>query len=85
MRRLLIEATWAYRLKPRVSRLLRWRSAKVSEGVKQIAWKAQGPVHSRYVRMQARGKPKNKVLVAMARELVGFIWAAAHQPQLIAE
>lgn len=85
VRRLLIEATWAYRLKPRVSRLLRWRSAKIAEGVKQIAWKAQDRVHSRYLRMLGRGKPKNKVLVAMARELVGFLWAAAHQPRLLAE
>jgi transposase len=85
VRRLLIEATWAYRLKPRVSRLLRWRSAKVDESVKQIAWKAQDRVHSRYNRLLTRGKPKNKVLVAMARELTGFIWAAAQQPRLIAD
>ena len=85
MRRLLIETTWAYRLKPRVSRLLRWRSKQVDEGVKQIAWKAQGRVHSRYIRLLAKGKPKNKVLVAMARELVGFIWAAAQQPRLSAQ
>jgi transposase len=85
VRRLLIEATWSYRLKPRVSRLLRWRSAKVAEGVKQIAWKAQGRVHSRYLRLLVRGKPKNKALVAMARELAGFLWAAAQQPRLIAE
>ena len=85
VRRLLIETAWAYRLKPRVSRLLRYRSAKVDEGVKQIAWKAQVRVHSRYGRMLARGKPKNKVLVAMARELVGFIWAAAQQPRLVAQ
>lgn len=85
VRRLLIETTWSYRLKPRVSRLLRWRSAQVAEEVKQIAWKAQDRVHSRYVRLLARGKPKNKVLVAMARELVGFLWAAAQQPHLIAE
>ena len=85
VRRLLVESTWAYRLKPRVSRLMRWRSKDVAEGVKQIAWKAQGRVHSRYMRLLGKGKPKNKVLVAVARELVGFIWAAAHQPQLLAQ
>jgi len=55
------------------------------ESVKQIAWKAQDRVHSRYNRLLTRGKPKNKVLVAMARELTGFIWAAAQQPRLIAD
>jgi hypothetical protein len=41
-----------------------------------LADRAQQRLHRRYLRMCARGKPHNKVTVAIARELVGFIWAA---------
>ena len=79
----MIEAAWAYRLRPRVSRLLRYRSEKVSPGVREIAWKAQERLHARYCRMLARGKHQNRVIVAVARELVGFIWCIAHEDELV--
>jgi hypothetical protein len=41
----------------------------------RIAWKAQLRLHDRYRRLAATGKPKNVVITAIARELVGFIWA----------
>lgn len=83
VRRLMIEAAWAYRLRPRVSRLLRYRSARIAPGVREIAWKAQKRLHARYCRMLARGKHQNRVIVAVARELVGFIWCIAHEDELI--
>lgn len=75
VRRLLVEAAWAYRYKPRVGRTLRWRSKDLPPELRQIAWKAQVRLHTRYVRMLARGKSRQRTLVAMARELVGFVWA----------
>jgi hypothetical protein len=56
----------------------------VADGVKAIAWKAQRRLHKRYRRLIARGKCKAEVVVAVARELAGFIWAAARQPQYLA-
>jgi transposase len=46
-----------------------------SEEVKEIAWKAQHRLHSRYSKLCAKGKTKQKVVTAVGRELLGFIWA----------
>ena len=54
---------------------LRRRQANASEEVKEIAWKAQHRLHYRYVRLMARGKIKQQVVTAVARELAGFVWA----------
>lgn len=83
VRRLLIEAAWAYRLRPRVSRLMRYRSKHVSPTVREIAWKAQKRLHKRYCSMLARGKHQNRVIVSVARELAGFIWCIARQDELL--
>jgi len=58
-----------------VSGALRKRQEVVSEEVKEIAWKAQHRLHARYRKLTARGKNKGKVITAMGRELLGFIWA----------
>ena len=78
-RRVLGEAAWAYRLPARVGRTLWARQRGVDETILQVAWKAQVRLHGRYVRMRGRGKPKGVVIVAIARELVGFLWAAFHE------
>jgi transposase len=44
-----------------------------------ISWKAQVRLCKRYRRLLARGKHANQVVVAMARELAGFLWAMAKQ------
>jgi transposase len=75
LRRILIEAAWAYRHRPAVKGALRTRQAHVSEEVKAIAWKAQHRLHSRYRTLLARGKCRQQVATAIGRELVGFIWA----------
>ena len=41
-----------------------------------IADEAQRRLTSRYRRLIERGKTPNKVVIAVARELVGFLWAA---------
>jgi transposase len=76
LRRLLVEAAWHYRHRPGVSFRLRERRRGQPPAVISIADRAQHRLHARYQRLQARGKPHNKVVTAVARELVGFLWAA---------
>jgi hypothetical protein len=59
----------------RVSRALRQRRAGQPPRVIAIADKAHRRLSGRYRRMTARGKEHDKVVVAIARELVGFLWA----------
>jgi len=80
-RRALIEAAWAYRLPARVSRFLQKRQQDVSEPVCRMAWKAQLRLCTRYRRLVARGKLKQKVVTAIARELSAFLWAIAKRVQ----
>jgi transposase len=84
-RRVLIEGAWTYRMPARVSRKLHDRLEPLSPVIRDIAWKAQARLCARYRRLAAIGKPKVVVTTAIARELVGFIWAIARvaQPELI--
>lgn len=82
VRRVLTEAAWAYRYRPAMSHAIRKRNEEASPEVQSIAWKAQGRLHGRYKRMMARGKNKQQTVTAVARELVGFVWAVARQAQL---
>ena len=75
LRRIVIEAAWAYRHRPARGRALLKRQQPVSEEVKAIAWKAQHRLHARYRTLTARGKSKQQVVTAIGRELLGFIWA----------
>ena len=75
LRRIVIEAAWAYRHRPAVGDALRKRQASVSTEVKAIAWKAQHRLHARYRALTARGKCRQHVVTALGRELLGFIWA----------
>lgn len=80
-RRLLVEAAWNYRFGPRISKELHDRSADLPEPIRQHAWKAQQRLCARYARLSARGVQVNKICVAIARELAGFIWAIARMAQ----
>jgi transposase len=84
VRRVLVEAAWNYRMRAQLSKPIADRNAGVAAGVKAIAWKAQQRLHKRYRKLIARGKCKAEVVVAVARELAGFIWAAARQPEYLA-
>jgi transposase len=77
LRRVVIEAAWAYRLRPAIGPKLRQRQQGVSEEVKEIAWKAQHRLHKRYRNLLGAGKDPRKAITAVARELLGFIWAIA--------
>jgi transposase len=83
-RRILVEAAWAYRFRARNSDAIQARSRGVSDQVQRIAWRAQVRLCSRYAKLTARGKNKNRTVIAIARELAGFIWAIAHEPKLLA-
>lgn len=74
LRRILIECGWAYRHRPGVKGRLKKRQEGQSEEIKAISYKAQHRLNERYRRMVASGKPSPKVITAVARELLGFIW-----------
>jgi transposase len=75
VRRIVVETAWHYRHRPGVRHALARRQAGLSEEVRAIAWKAQLRLTRRYQRLVARGKPTAQAAVAVARELLGFIWA----------
>jgi transposase len=71
---LLIEAAQHYRLSPKVSKELSARQQGLGKEIKACSWKAQTRLHKRMSQLLARGKERNKVTVAVARELCGFLW-----------
>lgn len=75
LRRVVIEAAWAYRHRPAIGATLRKRQAAVSSDVTAIAWNAQHRLHARYRHLLAKGKCQQEVVTAVGRELLGFIWA----------
>ena len=75
LRRIVVEAAWSYRLRPGIGPALRKRQEGVSEPLKEIAWKAQVRLTKRYARLAAAGKDQRKIVTAVGRELLGFIWA----------
>jgi transposase len=74
-RRVLIEASWCYRLPARKTAHFRRRAEKASETVQAIAWKAQKRLCKRYWYLINKGKRPVEACTAVARELSGFIWA----------
>jgi transposase len=75
LRRIVVEAAWSYRLRPCLGPELRKRQQGVPEEIKEIAWKAQHRLHKRYIKMSSAGKEQRKTVIAVGRELLGFIWA----------
>jgi len=75
LRRIIVEAAWSYRYRPAIGPRLRKRQEGVSEEIKEIAWKAQVRLSKRYARLAAAGKDQRKIITAVGRELLGFIWA----------
>jgi transposase len=71
---LLIECAQHYAAPPKVSKELSRRQEGQSHELRAISWRAQNRLHSRYIRLMARRLQRNKAIVAIARELCGFIW-----------
>ena len=80
VRRTLIEASWNYRHKPRVGEELAKRRQGQPATMIALADRAQRRLCRRFRRMEARGKHRNKIVIAIARELSGFLWAALARP-----
>jgi transposase len=76
-RRLLVEAAWHYARPPRLGATLANRQAGQPDHILQISNRAQQRLHRVHHAMRARGKHGNVIVVAIARELSGFLWAAA--------
>lgn len=83
-RHVLIEAAWNYRFPARLSTALQRRQEGQSKAVREIAWRAQLRLARRYRHLWARKLALNKICVAIARELSGFIWDIARQVKPVA-
>jgi transposase len=79
LRRVLVESAWHYRHHPFLGDALRHRQRGAPPAIIEQAWHAQHRLHRRYRRLAARGKPKQLIVTAIARELSGFLWAALTQ------
>ena len=80
-RRMLVEIAWHYQHSPRVSPIIATRQDQCPKAVTDIAWAAQLRLHSKFRRLLARRVMKNKAVVAVARELAGFVWAIGIEVQ----
>ncbi len=76
---LLIECSQHYAKPPKVSKELSCRQEGQPTAVLKISWKAQNRLHRRLMNLLARRVHRNKALVAVARELAGFIWEALRE------
>ena len=77
LRRVVVEAAWAYQRRPWVGGYLAKRQKGLDPTIIDIAWKAQHRLCGRYQRLATRGKNKPQIVTAVGRELLGFIWAIA--------
>jgi transposase len=76
-RRVLVEAAWNYRFPARLSLPITRRQEGQPKILRDIAWQAQLRLTQRYRRLLSRKLHINKVCVAIARELTGFVWDIA--------
>ena len=74
-RRLLTEAAWNYRFKARIGRRAQQRQQELPEHIRSMGWKAQLRLTQRFAALDKRGVQRNKICVAVARELAGFVWS----------
>ena len=77
VRWMLVEVAHHYRYPPKVSKELSLRQASLSRDVRAVSWRAQERLHRRFCRLLLRGVHPNKVVIAIARELVAFVWELA--------
>ncbi|WP_223212032.1 IS110 family RNA-guided transposase [Thiolapillus brandeum] len=86
-RRMLVECAWSYRFPARQTMHLKRKAKAAPERAKAIAWRAQKRLCGRYRQLTQAGKNVKLVCVAIARELVGFIWDIVRQemPRLMAK
>jgi len=83
-RRVLVEASQAYSHPARITRPLLKRQEGISQEVREIAWKCQVRLCACFRRLMMKGKNRNTVVTAVARELAAFMWAIAKQVPIAA-
>lgn len=71
---MLVEAAQHSRRAPKVSGELTLRQEGQTREVKELSWRMQNRLHKRYVKLRMRGKEENKCIIAVAREICGFLW-----------
>ena len=71
---MLVESAQQYALSPKISRALSYRQEGQSRAVRSLSWRAQNRLNKRFSRLAARRLHRNKITIAVARELCGFIW-----------
>lgn len=79
VRHMLVESAWTYRHQPKIGKTKPYRLEQTSPAEREIASKAQSCLTARYRKLAVRGKQATVVCAAIARELVGFMWAVARQ------
>ncbi len=79
LRHVLGESAWHARHRPRLNARVKEQLARLSPRVAEIAWKAQERTHRKFARMTHQQKPPGKVATAVARELLGFVWAIGRE------
>jgi len=77
-RHVLVHAAWSYRHRPQIGDQLKARQKGQPASVVAHAWKAQQRLHKRYTHLAYRKQPQVAV-VAVARELVGFLWSVMQE------
>ncbi len=78
-RRLLTEGAHSYRYNANISTELQKRQESLPKEVIDMAWKAQLRLCKRYQRMMHRGKHRNLVISAIAREMIAYTWSIARE------
>jgi transposase len=73
-RKLLVESAWSYRHSARASIDIQRRHEGIPKPIIDRAWDAQLRLCRRYRKLVARGKSAHVAVIAVARELTGFIW-----------
>jgi transposase len=81
VRHMLVESAWTYRHPPKVGTKKLYLLEQVPPKIREIAWKAQTRLTARYRALSARGKKTTVICTAIARELVGFMWAVGREAQ----
>jgi transposase len=82
VRRLLIEAAWNHRRRPALSYVIQRRRRDQPPLAVERAIRAEQRLYRRWLRLRARGKDERTIVVAVARELAGFVWAQATEQPL---
>jgi len=78
-RRLLVQGAHTYKHKANISTELQKRQESLPKEITDIAWQAQLRLCRRYNRLMSRGKHRNVVVIAIAREMAAYIWAIARE------